>query len=132
MRPFKVRPFFALKNYSQLSTSQRRILSVRLFSKKTSRSCHSLVVVVDVIHVGVSLAKTLTSSNISVIAEDIYLKLRLVVTVHVTIKGKPIPVGEIILIFFNIVIPLFDLEFCKSSCSRALASSCGAVVLNYR
>ena len=41
--------------------------------------------------------KTLTFSNISVITEDIYLKLRLVV--YLLSKGEPIPVGEIIFDF---------------------------------
>ena len=39
----------------------------------------------------------LTFSNISVITEDIYLKLRIVVHYQI---GKPIPVGEVILYFF--------------------------------
>ena len=46
----------------------------RLFSKKTSRYCHSPGVIVFR-----RRAKTLTFSNISVITEDIYLKLRIVV-----------------------------------------------------
>ena len=62
------------------------VLLARLFSKKTARYCHSpggggvLVVVVWL------CAKTLTFSNISVITEDIYLKLRVVVHYQ---KGNP-------------------------------------------
>ena len=44
----------------------------QLFLKKTSRSCHSPVVR------GIVVQK-LTFSNISVITEDVYLKLRLIV-----------------------------------------------------
>ena len=51
--------------------------------------------------------------NISVITEDIYLKLS---------------VGEVILHFFTKLCPFFDLEFSKCSFSRALAHACGAVV----
>ena len=56
----------------------------RLFSKKTSRHCHSPGVVVGV--VARCRAKTLTFSIISVITKDIYLKLRIVVHYQ---KGKP-------------------------------------------
>ena len=47
---------------------------VWLFWKKTSRYCHSPIVVV-----GIVVVQKLTFSNIFVITEDIYLKLRLVV-----------------------------------------------------
>ena len=57
----------------------------RLFSKKTSRYCHSPHVVVGVVVVR-RRAKTLTFSNFSVIAEGIYLKLRIVVHYQ---KGNP-------------------------------------------
>ena len=57
--------------------------------------------------------------------EDIYLKLRVVVHYQ---KGKTIPVGEVILQFFDKVMPLFNLEFSKCSYSRALAPACGALV----
>ena len=61
-------------------------------------------------------AKTLTFSNISVIIEDIYLKLRVVVHYQ---KGEPIPVGEVILYLFFLtkLCPFFDLEFSKCSYS---------------
>ena len=52
----------------------------RLFSKKTSRCCHSPGIVVQ------CRAKTLTFSSISVITVDIYLKLRIVVHYQ---KGDP-------------------------------------------
>ena len=68
-----------------------------LFSKKTSRYCHSPGVVAGVVVVR-RHAKTLTFSNISVITEDIYLKLRIVV--HYQSKGESTPVGEVILYFF--------------------------------
>ena len=55
----------------------------RLFSKKTSRYCHSSGVLVGGVRIR---AKTLTSSNISVISEDIYFKLRVVVHYQ---KGNP-------------------------------------------
>ena len=57
--------------------------------------------------------KTLTFSNISVIAEDIYLKLRVVVHYQ---QGN------------TKLCPFFDLEFSKCSYSRALAPACGALV----
>ena len=73
--------------------------------------------------------KTLTFSNISVITEDIYLKLR--VAVHYQ-KGEPIPVGEVILHFFlTKLCPFFNLEFSKCRCSRALAPAWGALVSKY-
>ena len=50
----------------------------RLFSKETLRYCHSPGVVAGGVVV-LRHAKTLTFSNISVITEDIYLKLRVVV-----------------------------------------------------
>ena len=53
----------------------------RLFSKKTSMYCHSPGVVVVR-----RRAKALKFSNISVITEDIYLKLRIVVDYQ---KGNP-------------------------------------------
>ena len=57
---------------------------------------------------GIVIAKTLTFSNISVITEDIYLKLRLVVDYP---KGEPIPLGWVILkFFFDIVMPRFLLR----------------------
>ena len=60
----------------------------RLFSKKTSKFCHSPGVVVGVVIVVIvrRRAKTLTVSNISIITEDIYLKLRIVVHYQ---KGNP-------------------------------------------
>ena len=44
---------------------------------------------------------------VSVITEDIYLKLRLVVHYHM---GNPNLIGEVILNFFYIVMPLFCLR----------------------
>ena len=64
----------------------------RLFSKKTSRYCHS-----PGRRRRRRRAKTLTFSNISVIIEDIYLKLGVVFSLS---KGEPIPVGKVILHFF--------------------------------
>ena len=95
----------------------------RLFSKKMLRYCNSPGVVggggVFIVWRG---AKTLTFSNISVITEDSYMKLRS--------KGEPIPVGEVILQFFSTKLcPFFDLEFSKCGYSRALAPPCGAVVV---
>ena len=65
----------------------------RLFSKKTSRYCHSPGVVVANESASDNWrrrrwrrAKTLTFSNISVITEDIYLKLRVVIHYK---KGNP-------------------------------------------
>ena len=49
-------------------------LLAHLFSKKTSRYCHSPGVVVGGVVVVRRGAKTLTFSNISVITEDIYLE----------------------------------------------------------
>ena len=70
--------------------------------------------------------KTLTFSNISLITEDIYLKLK---SSYLLSKGEPMPVGEVVLqFFFDKVMPFFDLEFSKCSCSRALAPACGALV----
>ena len=70
--------------------------------------------------------KTLTFSNISVITEDIYLKLR--VGVHYQ-KGTHTS------IFFHFFLtklcPFFDLEFSKCSYSRALAPACGALVCSF-
>ena len=69
-------------------TSSRRIdvtttsFLARLFSKKMSRYGHSPGVVVVVRR----RANTLTFSNISVITEDIYMKLRVVVHYQ---KGNP-------------------------------------------
>ena len=58
-----------------------------LFSKQTSRYCHSPGVVGGVVVIVVRRhAKTLTFYNISVITEDIYLKLT--VFVHYQ-KGNP-------------------------------------------
>ena len=54
----------------------RLLFLARLFSKKTSRYCHSPSVGGGIIR---HPAKTLTFSNISVITEDIYLKLSVVV-----------------------------------------------------
>ena len=51
-------------------------------------------------------SKSLTFSNLSVITEDIYLKLKL----PVLSKGEPILVGEVILLFFYIFMPLFRLR----------------------
>ena len=66
--------------------------------------------------------------NISVITEDIYLKLRVVV--HLLSKGELIPVGEVILqLFLTKLCPFFSLVS-KCSYSRALAPACGALVGN--
>ena len=65
-------------NYNFMSFS----FLVPLFSKKTWRYCHSPVVGGGILW----RAKTLTLSNISVITEDIYLKLRIVVHYQ---KGNP-------------------------------------------
>ena len=77
-----------------------------LFSKKTPRYCHRPGVG------GVRRrAKTLTFSNISVITEDIYLKLRIVTIkrgTHTNSGGNP-P------IFLTKLCPFFDLEFSKCS-----------------
>ena len=75
--PFEV---FSLKIVSTVS------FLAQLFSKKTSRYCHSPDVIVcgDVVVWG--RAKTLTFSYISVITEDIYLKFRVVVHYQ---KGNP-------------------------------------------
>ena len=62
-------------------------------------------------------AKTLTFPNISVFTKNIYLKHRLVVYYQ---KGNHTSKGDNRQIVFYIVMPLFDLEFSKSSCSRAL------------
>ena len=56
----------------------RQVLLAQLFSKKTSRYCHNPGVVIGSVVVR-RHAKTLTFSSISVITEDIYLKLRVVV-----------------------------------------------------
>ena len=59
----------------------------QLFWKKMSRYCHSPGVVIgEVVVIVHHHAKTLTFSNISVITEDIYLKLREVVHYQ---KGNP-------------------------------------------
>ena len=67
----------------------------------------------------------LTFSNISVITEDIYLKLRVVFTIkrgtHTSSGGNP-P------FFLTKLCPFFDLEFSKCSYSRALAPACGSLV----
>ena len=72
-------------------------------------------------------AKTLTASIISVITEDIYLKLRIVVTIkrgtH-TSRGDNPP-------FFLKLCPFFYLECSKCSYSRALAPACSALVTLY-
>ena len=75
-------------------------------------------------------AKTLTFSNISVITEDIYLKLKSSCSLS---KGELIPVGEVIRQFFfgQSPAPFFDFEFSKCSYSRALAPACGAHVLMF-
>ena len=66
--------------------------------------------------------------NISVITEDIYLKLRVVVRCQ-----KRLPVGEVILQFFlTKLCPFFDLELSKCSYSPALAPACGALVLFFQ
>ena len=76
-----------------------------LFSKKTSRYCHSP-------GGGGVVQKLVTLSYISVITEDIYLKLRVVFTIkmgtHTSMGGNP-P------IYIDKVMPLFDLEFSKRS-----------------
>ena len=91
-----------------------------------SRYCHSLgfsggggVVVVQR-HV-----KTLTFSNISVITEDIYLKLRVVVQYQ---KGTHTSWGGNPSIFWTKLCPFFDLESSKCSYSQALAPACSALV----
>ena len=61
------------------------LLLAQLFSKKRLRFCHSP----GILSSGVVVrrhAKTLTFSNISVITEDIYLKLRVVIHYQ---KGNP-------------------------------------------
>ena len=64
--------------------------------------------------------------NISVITEDIYLKLRVVVHYQ---KGNSYNYGEVILQFFlTKLCPFFDSEFSKCSYSQALAPACGALV----
>ena len=66
----------------------------------------------------------MTFSNISVIPEDIYLKLRIVVIkrgIHTGRGGNP-P------IFLTKLCPFFDLQFSKCSYSRALAPACSALV----
>ena len=60
-------------------------LLAQLFSKKTLRYCHSPL-----------FLGLVTFSYIFIITEDIYLKLRLIVT----IKGEPIPIGQVTLKFF--------------------------------
>ena len=70
-------------------------------------------------------AKTLTFSNISVITEDIYLKLRVLFTIK---RGTHTSRGDNPPIFLTKVCPYFDLEFSKCSYSRALAPACGALV----
>ena len=72
--------------------------------------------------------KTLTFSNISVITEDIYLKLRVVARYQ---KGNHTSRGGNPPIFFDEVMPLFDLEFSKCSYSRVLAPTCGAPCFVY-
>ena len=68
------------------------LLVSSLFSKKTSRYCHSPSVIVGGVVVVVQpLVKTLTFSNISVITVDIYLKLRVVVHYQ---KGNPYQYGR--------------------------------------
>ena len=59
------------------------------------------------------VVRKLTFSIISVITEDIYLKLRIVV--HIS-KGEPIPVEEVIFQFvLTNLSPFFNLEFSKFS-----------------
>ena len=70
--------------------------------------------------------KTLTFCKISVITEDIYLKLRVDSSCLLS-KGESIPVGEVIQFFYK-VMPLFYLEFSKCSYSQVLAPACGALV----
>ena len=64
--------------------------------------------------------------NISVITEDIYLKLRVVVHyqegTHTSRGGNPS-------FILTKLCPFFDLEFSKCSFRRALAPACGALVL---
>ena len=73
------------------------------------------------------MPKLLTFSNISVITEDIYLKLRVLFTIkrgtHTKRGGNP-P-------FFGQLCPFFDLEFSKCSFSRELAAAWGALVYFY-
>ena len=63
--------------YSGIVYDTIHLFLARLFLKKTSRYCHSP---------GVGFVRTLTFFNISVITEDIYLKLRVVVHYQ---KGNP-------------------------------------------
>ena len=57
--------------------------------------------------------------NISVITEDIYLKLRVVV--HCQKGNSPF--------FLTKLCPFFYVEFSECSYSRALAPACGALVI---
>ena len=59
--------------------------------------------------------------NISVITEDIYLKLRVVVHCQ---KGTHTSRGGNLPIFFTKLCPFLDLEFSKCSYSQALAPAC--------
>ena len=72
-------------------------------------------------------AKTLTASIISVITEDIYLKLRIVVTIK---RGTHTSRGDNPPFFFKSYAP-FYLECSKCSYSRALAPACSALVTLY-
>ena len=56
--------------------------------------------------------RKLTFSNISVITEDLYLKLRIVVHYQ---KGNPYNRGGNPLFFFTKLCPFFDIEFSKCS-----------------
>ena len=95
------------------------VFLARLFLKKMSRYCHSPGIggggVVGVMrkylcHNGRYLLEFQSSCSLS--------------------KGKPIPVGEVILhfSFLTKLSPFFDLEFSKCSYSRVLASAYAALV----
>ena len=76
---FKFQPMKYI--HTAILSKKKNVRSFKVFSKKTSRYCH----IPGVSVVGV-VQKLLTFSNISVITEDIYLKLR---TVAHHKKGNP-------------------------------------------
>ena len=86
---------------------QHIFLLARLFSKKTSRYCHSPSVVVGSVVVvvgGGGGVRKLTFSNFSVTTEDIYLKVKSSCSLS---NREPMPEGEVILYFFDNVMPLY-------------------------
>ena len=82
-----------------------KMILARLFSKKTSRYCHSPGVVGGGVVGGGVVQKLVTFPYISVITEDIYLKLRVWFTIkrgtHTSRGGNP-P------IFWTKLCPFFD------------------------